>query len=111
MKKEIKRKWKKVKHDRMAGEWVQEKILSEIRNEIKNEMNMMKEVALLASPPPSIATRNQSHFGPCRMVFKGWIEDHKQCRLYGRDTEVHRGLAEEDPRRITQAHRLCSHQS
>ena len=53
--------------------------------------------ALFAPPPPPIVTGNQSHFWPRRMEFKGWIEDYKQCR-------VHRGLAENDPRRVKEVH-------
>ena len=92
------------RNERMARGQAQK----EMRSDIRSEMDFMKEEleklergsggtvrsevstaavsgasGTFAPPPPSIATRYQSHFWLRRMEFKGWIEAHDQCSLQG----------------------------
>ena len=97
------------KNERMARGQAQKEMRSDIRSEIRSEMDIMREEleqfkrgsgstvrsevstaavsggsSTFAQPPPSIATRYESHFWPRRMEFKGWIErSYDQCSLQG----------------------------
>ena len=96
------------KNERMARGQSQKEMRSDIRSEIRSEMDIMREEleyfkrgsgstvrsevstaavsggsSTFAQPPPSIATRYESHFWPRRMEFKGWIEAYDQCSLQG----------------------------